>query len=81
MSTWSSWSVLPSDGAFCGVTTTTRVAGLAGSPEVLRNWDAAYVCSIVTALAPWSPPDGRLLAGSDEAVRISLAITWAACCW
>src|SRR5580658_3716244 len=36
-STWSSGSALPSDGADCGVTTTTRFAGVAGCPEVLRN--------------------------------------------
>ena len=41
MSTWSSWSALPSAGAFCGVTTTASVAGVAGWPLVLRNWDAA----------------------------------------
>ena len=55
MSTWSSWSALPSGGAFCGVTTTARVAGVPGWPLVLRNWDAAYACSIVAALVPWSP--------------------------
>ena len=37
ISTWSSGSALPSDGAFCGVTTMASVAGVAGCPVVLRN--------------------------------------------
>ena len=41
MSTWSSGSALPSDGAFCGVTTMASVAGVSGCPVVLRNWEAA----------------------------------------
>ena len=41
MRTWSSWSALPSDGTFWGVTTIASVADMAGCPVVLRNWDAA----------------------------------------
>src|ERR1700691_282656 len=49
-STWSSGSALPSDGTFCGVTTTTRLAWVAGCPVVLRNPDEAEAASIVCAL-------------------------------
>ncbi len=60
-STWSSGSAVPSDGAVCGVTTTTRVAWEAGCPVVLRKPDVAYAASIVCASVSRSlPVDGEL---------------------
>src|SRR6516162_10796714 len=60
-SSWSTGSALPSDGAACGVTITTSVAGTEGCPLMVRNPSFAYAPSMVAALVScWLPADGLL---------------------